>query len=90
MLKNIFHKIVTKVLGEQCKNCNTYGQLQYDNRWVRGWNNLCNQAIGDWGKRCYNCGEIYWDRPIEEYRSILPDWCRAYEDNGKVKEAKNG
>ena len=48
--------------------------------WIRGWNNLCNQAAGDEGHRCYECGYIQWEKSYEEYVKILPHWCTPYKN----------
>lgn len=62
--------------SKRCKNCNSK-HLNYGH-WIRGWNDLCEQACGDYGTRCFDCGNIEWDKTCEEYKAILPKWCRAY------------
>ncbi len=48
--------------------------------WIRGWNNLCSQACGDIGDRCFDCGDINWDKTLKEYKLKLPIWCDAYKN----------
>jgi hypothetical protein len=62
------------------KHCTQCGSVHIDaGYWIRGWNDLCNQGCGDTGDRCYNCGHIVWKHTLDEYKQMLPKWCRAYE-----------
>lgn len=64
---------------DRCEKCKST-TLHKSSGWTRGWNNLCEQATGDSGTRCFDCGHIKWDQSLEEYKSKLPEWCVAYED----------
>lgn len=48
--------------------------------WIRGWHKDGNGAADDQGVRCYDCGYIKWDQTLEEYKSKLPEWVKAFED----------
>jgi len=70
-------KFICKILNiTTCPECNSIN-LSYG-YYNRGWNNLCGQAIGDYGYYCNKCGKIHFEQNIEKYKSKLPDWCTAY------------
>ena len=80
-MKNLLNKILDYFLGEACPEC---GSRHLDHgQWIRGYNELCRQAAGAPGKRCYDCGHIIWDDTYEEYISYQPDWIRTYPDRPK-------
>jgi len=74
----LWNKLLDNLFGEKCPNCGKR-ELQYG-YWSRGYNELCRQACGDSGDRCYECGYIRWRLDYESYKSSLPHWCRAYDD----------
>jgi hypothetical protein len=78
-------KIVNYFLGEACPECGSR-HLNHHHGWIRGYNELCKQAAGAPGKRCYDCGHVIWDDTYEEYVSSLPDWVRPFPDKVKKKE----
>lgn len=87
-LYDLVDGLVDKVFGAKCPACGNRS-LQHSYKWIRGWNNLCKQAVGDSGYRCYDCGYIVWDVPYETFRESLPKWCVAYTDSQlKVKLTK--
>lgn len=54
---NKIKKIFCKFFKIEC--CPKCESMKFEKGyWTRGWNNNCNQAYGDHGKRCYNCGFI--------------------------------
>lgn len=59
-----------------CRKCGSFN-LNYGH-WTRGWNNLCGQATGANGWRCFDCGKIVWKQTDEEYAESLPEWCTPY------------
>ena len=71
-------RLLTYLFGRKCPKC---GQRSLDSNhshfWSRGRNHLCEQACGDAGWRCYECGYIEWDQTLEEYKRSLPSWCEA-------------
>lgn len=77
-MRKYFKRILLRLVNGQiiCPKC-----LRMQMRrgyYTRGWNNLCDQATGDNGYRCYNCGHMVWDHTLEEYKERLPKWCKAY------------
>jgi hypothetical protein len=62
--------------SRRCPMCNS--KHLDDGYWIRGWNDLCSQACGDIGTRCFDCGHIEWKQSCEDYKAELPKWCRAY------------
>jgi hypothetical protein len=62
-----------------CKHCGSWDVDKPHSGYTRGWNNLCEQATGDRGAYCNNCGQINWDQSLEDYKKSLPDWCKAFE-----------
>ena len=46
--------------------------------YTRGWNDWCNQAVGDTGAYCDTCGWVTFVRTIDEFKKSLPDWCHAF------------
>lgn len=71
--------LLNKILGEACPECGKR-HMEHYYAWTRGWNELCSQASGEPGTRCYDCGHIVWDTPYDEYVARLPDWVRPYPD----------
>lgn len=63
----------------RCEKCGSK-DLRYSSSWVRGWNYHCEQAIGDKGTRCYDCGNIVWEKSYEQFKNSQPKWCKAYKD----------
>lgn len=63
----------------RCEKCNSkkVGRTWYYT-YTRGWNDLCNQAVGDTGAYCNNCGHITFIRSLEDFKKSLPNWCRAF------------
>ena len=63
----------------RCERCGSkkVGKTYYF-LYSRGWNDLCNQAIGDTGAYCNNCGWVTFVNTLDEYVKKLPKWCRAY------------
>jgi len=75
-MKTLF--ITNFIFKKRCTKCKSKNLT--DGIWRRGWNELCQQATGDSGIRCYDCGHIVWKQNFEEYQKSLPKWCRAYKD----------
>lgn len=78
-LSTLFHNFIIKIIPpkKRCERCqSTNLDKGYYNR---GWNELCRQACGDTGHYCMNCGKVNFDRPIEEYKKVLPVWCKAHD-----------
>jgi len=69
----IFSKWVHKKICPKCRSL-----LMQRGYYIRGWNDLCDQATGDFGYRCYDCGYIEWNKTCGEYKKELPHWCHAY------------
>ena len=63
----------------RCEKCNSkkVGRTWYY-AYTRGWNDLCNQAVGDTGAYCNDCGHITFVRSLEDFKKSLPNWCRAF------------
>jgi hypothetical protein len=63
----------------RCEKCGSknVGKTWYY-AYARGWNDLCNQAVGDTGAYCNNCGHITFVRSLEDFKKSLPNWCREY------------
>jgi hypothetical protein len=68
-------KILDFVFGEKCPNCGSRGHRKTSHNFTRGWNHLCTQASGDFGKYCESCQSVYFEKSDEEYLDGLPDWC---------------
>jgi len=62
--------------SRRCPKCKS--KHLNDGYWTRGWNDLCSQACGDTGIRCFDCCHIEWEQTLDEYKAKLPKWCRAY------------
>lgn len=62
---------------KHCWRCGSR-RLNASHGWTRGYNDLCTQAVGATGKRCYDCGFIHFVTPYYDYVEKLPSWCRAY------------
>ena len=82
-------KWIAKILRIRiCLKCLSFRQDH--SYWHRGYNSLCQQADGDYGTRCYDCGNIVWDQSKEDYDKNSPDWCGSYPEkkliNGKWKQ----
>ena len=76
-LSEKLERTLASLFGTKCPNCGSR-DTRYS-QFTRGWNELCNHAIGDSGLFCHSCHTITWDRPLDEYRKQLPSWCTAYE-----------
>lgn len=85
---SIISSLLNRLLGKKCPFCGSRKRTYSPYRWTRGWNNLCSQACGDAGWYCNDCGKIEWERSIEEYKSILPSWCYAYEPKKSNKTSR--
>ena len=75
----MLERLMVFIFGEVCEKCGT--RALHRGYWTRGHNHMCEQATGDDGTRCFECGDIVWDRTFEEYKKALPRWCEAHEDN---------
>lgn len=85
-MKDLIKKLIEKRMprfwqylvkcSRRCPKCKS--KHLDDGYWIRGWNNLCEQACGDTGTRCFDCGHIEWEQTCEEYKAKLSKWCRAY------------
>lgn len=62
----------------KCVKCGSNDTIRQSN-YTRGYNNLCQQAYGDWGRYCCNCHHIEWDTPYDEHIKTLPNWCTPYK-----------
>lgn len=69
---------------ELCRNCGS--SILNKSHWIRGWNNWCEQASGDSGTRCFDCGSIHWHQSLNDYKKALPNWCEAYPNSKKDTE----
>lgn len=59
---NLFkHKEVPR-----CKKCNS--KHLNKSSYSRGWNNWLEQACGDTGVRCFDCGYIEWENPLKNIK----------------------
>ena len=76
---NIFERFMRSVFGEKCEHCGSRKTVR-SSGYTRGWNNLCDQAIGSPGIFCTNCYHTTFDQPQEEWKKSLPEWCRVYEE----------
>ena len=81
----LLKKLIDYIFGEPCPECGKR-HMEHSHFWTRGYNELCKQAAGAPGKRCYDCGHIIWDAPFAEWVSHLPDWVRPYPDKVKKQE----
>lgn len=70
-----FRKWLKKAL-HRCPHCNSF-KTKYG-FWTRGWNNFCEQAYGDFGTSCTNCGHVDWNVPLEKHLKTLPAWCTPH------------
>lgn len=61
-----------------CRRCWKCGgkHLTESSDWTRGYNDLCRQASGSTGKRCFDCGFIHFEKSHAEYAKTLPEWVR--------------
>jgi hypothetical protein len=60
------------------KRCYHCGSKKIDRGYYsRGWNNLCNQASGDYGYWCYDCCKVSFIKTLDEYKATLPKWCES-------------
>jgi DNA-directed RNA polymerase subunit RPC12/RpoP len=62
----------------RCEKCGGKKVGPTLNCYTRGWNDLCNQADGDYGAYCEKCGHITFVKSLEEYKKTIPAWCRAF------------
>lgn len=69
-------KLISWIFGLPiCKHCNSLNiQAGY---YIRGWNNMCNQACGDNGYFCMKCCKITFVKSLSDYQKTLPEWCEA-------------
>lgn len=77
-VKRLLDRIVVRLFGHKCGHCGSRDTEYSSYRWARGWNNLCEQAYGDAGTYCHQCGRITWDTTLEEHMKTLPQWCKPY------------
>ena len=70
------------VVRNTVHHCERCGSKNVGETWsyayIRGWNDLCDQAVGDTGAYCNNCGWITFVRSLDDFKKSLPSWCRAY------------
>lgn len=59
-----------------CKRCR--GWNTYYGYYSSGWNHLCNQASGDYGRLCTDCWYIEFNESLEIRRVKSPSWVSAY------------
>lgn len=95
-MKNVLQNLIKRISpqfwqylvrrSKRCEKCNSKHLVK--GYWVRGWNNLCEQACGDEGERCFDCGNIVWEKSCEQYKAILPHWCKAYCANLMLAEVR--
>lgn len=78
---NLIRRFIEHIQGERCPECGS-SDLTWASNWIRGYNDLCNQATGCCGTRCFDCGLIQWDQDYEEWTSGLPSWITPYPDCG--------
>ncbi len=76
-VKEMAFKILVR-FNTCCPKCKS--KTLNEGHWIRGWNDELNQACGDNGTRCFDCGHIQWEQSFKEYVRKLPVWCRAYND----------
>jgi hypothetical protein len=62
----------------RCEKCGSKNVGNTYSGYTRGYNELCQQACGDIGAYCNNCGHITFVQSLEDYKKSLPKWCRAY------------
>jgi hypothetical protein len=62
----------------RCEKCGSKNVGNTYSGYTRGYNELCQQACGDTGAYCNNCGHITFVRSLEDFKKSLPNWCRAY------------
>jgi hypothetical protein len=64
---------------KECKKCGS--KLLHHGYWSRAYNSLCQQAAGDKGVRCYDCGDIVWEEPnFDKWISEMPEWIVPYKN----------
>lgn len=80
-------KMFNRTPKRRCEKCSSE-KMHHSHNWSRGWNAHCQQAYGDSGYRCYDCGHIHWDVSHEEHLKRKPEWCIPH-DVIQSKETEN-
>lgn len=75
MLKGLMEILRDKFRRSHCWRCGS-SELNENLGYTRGYNNLCQQACGSLGKRCFDCGFIHFETPYYRYVDHLPHWCK--------------
>lgn len=60
---------------QHCWRCGSR-DLRESMSYIRGYNELCTQAYGEDGKRCFDCGFIHFRTPYYEHVERIPEWCK--------------
>lgn len=69
----------------RCEMCGSWNMER--GWWSRGRNNWLEQAYGDAGSFCQQCGHITFDTPDAEHVARLPHWCTPYTTKQAVEPA---
>lgn len=70
-IKQFFHV-------ERCKKCAS--KKLEPGYWSRSWDTVHGGAGGCRGTRCFDCGNIVWDKSLEEYKATLPSHYKAFNN----------
>ena len=62
----------------RCMRCTGKNVGNTHGNYSRGYNTLCQQASGDKGAYCNDCGYITFITSFEDYKKTLPSWVTPY------------
>ena len=76
--------LTERLFGIKCPHCNKRTDMRR-RHYVRGYNEMCEQALGDDGFYCMDCTGITWRISYEDTCRIFPKWCTVSPDSARAK-----